>query len=109
MKIHVEVFIASKVLENFQGTFSPQDLMRFIQKEFKDYRHGIMTHITAACVATAPPNHPYIYNYLWRIDQGKYRTFRPGYDQLKPEKKNGRFQPWREDVPEKYQYLLRDE
>jgi hypothetical protein len=109
MKIHVEVFIASRVLEHMQGTFSPHDMVKFIREQFKDERHGIMTHITAACVANAPLNHPYLYNYLWHLRQGEYRSFRPGYDPLMPEKKNGRTQPEREDVPEKYQYLLRDE
>lgn len=109
MKIHVEVFIASRVLEHMQGTFSPHDMVKFIRERFNDQRHGIMTHITAACVANAPLNHPIVHNYLWRVSPGKYRTFRPGYDPLKPEKKSARTQPDRIDVPEKYQYLLHQE
>jgi hypothetical protein len=109
MKIHVEVFIASRLLEHMQGTFSPTDILDFIRKEFKDERNGVPTHVAAACVANSPLNHPIAHNYLWRVSQGMYRTFRPGYDPLKPEKKSARTQPDRVDVPEKYRYLLRQE
>ena len=109
MKIHVEVFLASRILEQSQTTFSPTDMRKFIYKEFGDERNGIMTHLTAACVANAPLNHPSIYNYLWHLRQGEYRTFRPGYDPIKQEKRNGRTQPDQDDVPEKYRYLLKAE
>jgi hypothetical protein len=83
--------------------------LEYIKKEFSDEKPGINTHVTAACVANAPLNHPYCYNYLWRIGHGEYRTFHPGRDQLKPEKKEYRHQPYPQDVPENCQYLLHRE
>ena len=109
MKIHVEVFIAGKILEQRQSRFSPNEIIEFIRTEFGDERHGIPTHVTAACVANAPMNHAICHNYLWRIDHAEYRTFHPRRDPLKPEKKGFRHQPYPQDVPEKYHYLLRDE
>jgi hypothetical protein len=109
MKIHVEVFIAGKILEQRKPSFSPAEVIEFIKSEFGDERHGISTHATAACVANAPLNHPNCYNYYWRLNHGEYRTFRPGRDPLKPEKKGFRYQPYRQDVPEKYRFLLREE
>jgi len=109
MKIHVEVFIASRILCQRKPSFSPSEIIDFIHKKFTDDRHGIPTHVTAACVANAPMNHPYCYNYLWRIAPGEYRAFQPGRDQLSPEKKSFRFQPQKQDVPEKYHHFLRME
>lgn len=109
MKIHVEVFIAAQILGKNQSVFSPQDLMGFIRREFKDERHGINTHVTAASVANAPLNHANGYNYLWRLYQGEYRPFRQGQDLPKSERQNDRSQPLPVDVPEKYYYLLRKE
>jgi len=109
IKIHVEVYIAGRLLTQRKSSFSPSEIINFIRREFHDERHGIPTHVTAACVANAPLNHPYCYNYLWRIGHGEYRAFQPGHDQLRPEKHGFRFQPNPEDVPEKYRYLLREE
>jgi hypothetical protein len=106
MKIHVEVFIASRILGQNQGTFSPDDLMRFIRKEFHDERPGIPTHVTAACVANAPLNHTSGYNYLWRVGPGLMRVFRPGQDHPETERVKDRVQPEREDLPERFRYLL---
>ena len=36
VKIHVEVFIASQMLEKQQGKFSVEELKRFIKREFND-------------------------------------------------------------------------
>lgn len=106
MEIHVEVFIASKILGKNQPKFSKNDLMRFIHNEFKDDRPGITTHISSSCVANAPLNHASGYNYLWRENTGEYRCFHPGNDLPKPERVNDRYQPLRENVPEEYRYLL---
>jgi len=50
MKIHVEVFIAGKILEQRQSTFSPNEIIDFLRTEFCDERHGIPTHVSAACI-----------------------------------------------------------
>jgi hypothetical protein len=106
MEIHVEVFIASRILGKSQLKFSTNDLMRFIYNEFKDDRPGITTHISSSCVANAPLNHASGYNYLWRENTGEYRPFQPGNDLPKPERERDRYQPLREIVPEEYRYLL---
>ena len=108
MKIHVEVFIGSRILGKNQQLFSPGDLLQLIHSEFKDNRPGVSTHVSAACVANAPLNHPNAYNYLWRDDYGKLRSFRAGLDLPIPERANFRTEPNIEDVPEKYRYLLFD-
>lgn len=109
MKIHVEIFIASRILSQTKNLFTPYEIMKFINKEFNDERAGIMTYITGACVANAPLNHMHVYNYLWRVSHGKYRTFRPGSDYLKYKKFNGIIQPAQKDMPEKFLNLLNNE
>lgn len=109
MKIHVEIFIASRILGQNQTTFSPDDLIRFIHREFNDTRHGVPTHVVAVCVANAPLNHALGYNYLWRLKPGIMRVFRPEQDRPQPERMKHRSQPSREDVPERFRHLLRDE
>ena len=109
MKIHVGIFIASRILGRNRPIFSPQDIVNFISKEFNDDRPGIKTHVNATCVANTALNHPIGYNYLWRIGHGEYRPFRPDSDQPKPERAKHRTQPNREDVPEKYRFLLSPE
>jgi len=106
MKIHVEIFIASRILEKNQGLFTPRDLVTFIESEFHDTRHGIQIHATAGCVANAPLNFPTAYNYTWREEHGTYRTFRPGHDQPAPGRENMATQPQMDDVPVQYRHLL---
>lgn len=107
MKIHVEVFIASRILGRNQTSFSTEDLIRFIQKEFGDSRPGVTTHVSAVCIANAPLNHAIGYNYLWRLDHGNLRAFQPDVDIPKLERRNHQTQPEAKDVPEKYHYLLK--
>lgn len=106
MKIHVEVFIASRILGQRQGAFAPQDVEKFIHTEFNDYRSGVNTHINAVCVANAPLNHPTAYNYLWREEHATFRVFKPGFDHPSRGREKSIDHPWQEDMPEKYLYLL---
>lgn len=107
MKIHVEVYIASRILEQNQGSFTPQDLINFIHKEFKDDRPGVNTHVSSVCIANAPLNHPIGYNYLWRIKPGLLRTFVFGQDTPGTQRLNYECRPKKEDIPEKYLSYLR--
>lgn len=106
MKIHVEVFIASRILGQRQGTFTPEELKKFILTEFNDSRSGVQTHVTAECVANAPLNHALGHNYLWRTEHGILRVFKPGFDHPSRGREKSIDHPWREDMPEKYLYLL---
>ncbi len=106
IKIHVEVFIASRILGQNQGTFTPSDIREFIEKEFHDTQHGIQTHITSRCVANAPINFGAGCNYLWRESRGVYRVFKSRIDHPSAGRENDPSQPNLEDIPEKYHYLL---
>jgi len=106
MKIHVEVFITSRISGKKQGTLTFQDLINCIQREFKDERPGVSTQVLAACIANAPLNHALGYNYLWRIKPGLLRIFHPAQDKPNPERIKHASQPRLEDVPERYQNLL---
>jgi hypothetical protein len=108
MKIHVEIFIVSRILGKDRTSFSTEDLIDFIHKEFNDFRPGVTTHATSVCIANAPLNHAIGYNYLWRLGHGDLRQFLPGYDIPSTERANHQTQPKVEDVPEKYRYLLRE-
>lgn len=104
MKIHVEVFIASRILGQRKGAFSPQEVIDFIDHKFRDQRSGVRTHTTAVCVANAPLNHPTAYNYLLRTEHATLRVFKPGIDLPSPGKEKARVYPEREDVPEKIDF-----
>lgn len=106
-KIHVEVFIAAKVLENRQGTFSIAALKHFIKQEFGDERPGVTTHVTAHCVANAPLNATPGYNYLWRLPRNELRSFHPGNDTPVAARRDLAWQPKTADVPATYRYLLK--
>ena len=106
MKIHVEVFIASRILGQRQGTFAPQEIIKFIQTEFKDLRSGVSTHVSSVCVANAPLNTPNSYNYLWRTKHATLRVFRTGIDLPSAGREHSINQPEWEDVPEIYKFLL---
>ena len=105
-KIHVEVFIASQVLEQQQGTFTAADLKHFIRREFKDERPGIATHISAHCVANAPLNTARGYNYLWRLSAHELRSFHAASDTPVMERLTLSSQPEMADLPTDYRYLL---
>ena len=109
MKIHVEIFIASRLLAQNRPTFFPQELIAFIQREFGDERVDLSAHVSGACVANAPQNHPNVYNYLWRLSPGELRPFHPGQDLPHPDRRNAPTQPQRVDVPAKYWHLLKPE
>jgi hypothetical protein len=106
LKIHVEIFIASRLLSQRQETFTTADLRREIKRLFDDDRPGISTHLSAHCVANAPKNAGTVHNYLWRIEQGLLRTFDPTRDLAHATRANTAYLPDRQDVPEKYADLF---
>lgn len=106
MNIHVEVYIASQILGQRQGTFTSQEIVNFIQTEFHDSRSGVNTHVSAECVANAPLNHALGHNYLWRTEHGIFRVFKPGIDRPSHGREKSIDHPKREDLPERYLYLL---
>jgi len=49
--IHVEVWIASRLLSEEKKIFSKKQLNEVIRRIFNDTRSGISTHISSCCVA----------------------------------------------------------
>ena len=105
LKIHVEVFIASRMLSQRQGSFTTEELRREVERLFGDTRPGVNAHISAHCVANAPRSAQTVYNYLWRIERGHLRTFDPVSDRPHPSRADAAFVPKAEDVPPEYRHL----
>jgi len=104
MKIHVEVWVASRILGADGRTFSKDELLAFIREKFRDSRRGLSTHISSYCVASTRAN-PGRYRYLTAVGRGLYRVYRPG-DPVHPTKMQAPMHPDPEDVPPEYRYLL---
>ena len=102
--IHVEIWIASRLLSEEKEFFTKKELMEFIEREFGDTRPGISIHISSCCVANKPSNHPSNYNYLYWISRGEYRIYRDS-DYIHPDKIGWPSQPLLESIPAKYRYL----
>ena len=56
MNIHVEIFIASRILGQNRATFTPLEIRKYIEEEFNDTQEGIKTQTTSMCVANARLN-----------------------------------------------------
>ncbi len=109
MTIHVEVYLASRMLGRQHGDFARSELIERVRREFGDNRPGVSTYATAHAVANAPKNTTVVYNYLWRLDLGRYRCFDPARDRPHPTRIDARHQPRRVDVPHMYRNYLADE
>jgi len=106
VKIHVEVFLAAQMLGRDQGTFTPEELRKEIERRFDDTRPGVRTHISAHCVANAPKNAAVVSNYLWRLPEGQLRPFDKAKDRPHPSREEARTSPDRRDIPVMYERLL---
>jgi hypothetical protein len=106
VKIHVEVFVASRLLSRSRDTFTGQDLRVEIQRLFGDTRPGVDTHISAHCVANAPKNAGTVHNYIWRLDHSLFRLFQRATDIPHASRMNADHLPHVEDVPRQYRHLL---
>lgn len=109
MKIHVEVWIAARMLAQHQDSFTLEELRREIEQRFGDTRPGVVTHVSAHCVANAPRNAATVSNYLWRLPDGRLRPFDPTRDRSHPDRTGVRSVPDRRDIPTAYLGLLRGE
>lgn len=103
--IHVEIWVASRLLSEGKKVFSKRELTELIENLFNDYRHGISTHISSCCVANKHSNHPKNYNYLIWESKGNYKIFREG-DFTHPDKIGCQIYPRIEDIPNQFRYLL---
>ncbi len=106
MKIHVEVFIASRLLQQGKATFSTHEILDLVRSEFGDTRPGVTTYTHTHAVANSPKGAATVYNYLWRIDSGRYRCFDPNKDVPHPSRVDVATIPDIADVPDRYHHLL---
>jgi len=106
LKIHVEVFIVSRLLAQRKETFSNGELEREVERLFGDTRKGVRPHVASFCVANSPKGAGTVYNYTWRVRRGHYRLFDPATDRPHRSRADARSFPLWEDVPAEYRYLL---
>lgn len=106
-KIHVEVFIASRVLAAQVESFSRSDLQQQIIALFGDERPGVSTFVRSSrTVANREFGSRYVFNYLWLLPNGNLRVFCPGVDIPARGRLHAPFQPPADDVPSEFQHLL---
>lgn len=86
--------------------FSKQEIRQRAEQEDREgaSRPGISPHISTHCVASKKPN-PAKHRMLTRTGTGRRRLFRHG-DNYHPLRSEGDITPAREDLPERYHYLL---
>lgn len=104
-----QVWIATALLhyENRdRDHFSKQEIRRRCEDVESEgaQRPGISQHISTHCVASSPAS-PAKHRMLTRTGAGRRRLFRPG-DPEHPDRRSGKISPQREELPEKYRYLL---
>ena len=98
-RIHVEIYLAARGLAQHQDSFTVEELCREIERRFCDTRPGVETHINTHCVANAPRNPGAVYNYLWRLPDGRLRPFDPDRDAPDPTREGARTAPDPSDLP----------
>lgn len=103
-KVHVVVWIGSRVLSRNSESFSKQDLLAWARAHYGDERPGLSTHISSYCVASSEAN-PGAYRYLTRVGRGRYRPYRDG-DEVHPSKTQAPTCPEAYDVPPEFVTLL---
>lgn len=103
--IHIEVWIASKLLSQKSKTFSKTDLVNKIKELFNDTRSGISTHISSYCVASTKADPGGAFRYLTRVSRDQYCLFKAG-DEVHESKKDAPLNPDGYDIPPQYQFLF---
>ena len=88
-----------------RDSFSAREILDRVKKEqaTPELRPGVQVHIYLHNVANAEPNSAK-YRMFYKLPNDTYRLFRPT-DPAHPARK-GKIIPEREEVPEKYHYLL---
>ena len=104
-----QVWLATALLhyENRDRTyFSNEEIHRRCEEVDREgaRRGGISLHISTHCVASKPAR-PAKHRILTATGRGRRRLFRPG-DPEHPDRGSGKISPLREELPEKYRYLV---
>ena len=87
------------------ASFTAKEILDRVKAEHAspEFRPGIQAHIYLHNVANLEPNSAR-YRMFYKLPDDTYRLFRPS-DQAHPSRK-GKMKPTREQLPEKYHYLL---
>jgi len=109
IKVADEVWIACALLhiENpKREDFSTREIVERVRKEniHGKLRPGIFVHVSTQCVANKRPN-PGRYRILYETKPGRRRLFKKG-DYYHPEREGGKIKPNKNEIPQKYWYLL---
>lgn len=109
LNIADQVWVATALLHHEhpeRDDFSKQEIRQRAEQEDPEgaKRAGISTHISTHCVASKKPD-PAKHRMLTRTGTGRRRLFRSG-DVFHPMRSGGNVAPPRENLPEKYHYLL---
>ncbi len=91
--------------QSTQNSFTAKEILDRARAEriTAVFRPGVQAHIYLHNVANLEPNSAR-YRMFYKLPDDTYRLFRPG-DQAHPSRK-GKMKPAREQLPEKYHYLL---
>ncbi len=106
IKIHVELFIASRLLAQESEVFTADELIAKAREQFGDRRRGVEILAKGPWLVANRPASGTAYNYLLRIEHAKLRCFDPSQDFAYPTRVRRPYQPQIGDVPESYRDLL---
>ncbi|OQB27228.1 MAG: hypothetical protein BWY10_01521 [Chloroflexi bacterium ADurb.Bin180] len=106
VKIHVAVYLVSRLLAGKKKTFTAKELIDRVRQEFDDWRPGVGSYVSSHAVANANKGTAVVYNYLWNISYGLYQCFDPKHHSPHPSREDAATEPDPGDVPLKYRYLL---
>jgi|GEM_PF-4926388 hypothetical protein len=109
IKVADEVWIGCALLHNEypdRKDFNTREIVERIKRENISgvIRPGVFVHINLHCVANKAPN-PAKYRILYETEPGRRRLFKKG-DYYHPQREGGKTKPNKQDIPEKYWYLL---
>ena len=110
IKVADEVWVAAALLHREHraaADFSIEEILARASQEAitGELRPGVYVHIVQHCVANRAPN-PGRYRMLLETSEGRRRLFRKG-DPYHPAREGSKTVPESEDLPKKYQDLLR--
>ena len=110
IKVADEVWVAAALLHREHraaADFSIEEILERAGQEAitDELRPGVYVHIVQHCVANRAPN-PGRYRMLLETSEGRRRLFRKG-DPYHPAREGSKTVPESEDLPKKYQDLLR--
>ena len=110
VKVADEVWIATALLHKEhprQSDFSVEEIVERARREglTEELRRGVYTHAQMHCVANRHPE-PNRYRMLIKTASDRRRLFRPG-DLYDPRREGSKTIPIREEIPERYRYLLK--